>query len=410
MALPMILGALASTGAGMLASRAQGKKAERAAEKAAGFINKIEVPTLEEARAQLESLVQQGVLTPEQAQAVLQDASAYSEIQEDPRLRATQIDALNDLSNVVDEGGMDARFRAALYDAGTQQAAESRGANEAIMANARARGIAGSNLESVNRLMAQQAAATRGAAQGVNAAAAAEERRMGALRDQSQLAGSLRDSDYRRASDEAAARDTINRFNTLARQTASNTNVQNANNAQAVNLGERQRIADANTTARNNVASELRELDFRKRQAQAQAALGVGAGQVADAQRGAAAGQGASQAVGTLFDSYLKSRQQDGGAQSGQLTSDERAKTDVQPFDSRQLLEDVSGVKFRYKDPADGGAGQMAGVMAQDVEKAAPGAVSERPDGTKQIDQGQLGGILLAALSDVHDRLKAGGL
>lgn len=366
--------------------------ASDSAKKAASIISKVHVPTLEEARAELEQYVQQGILTPEQAQAMLQDETAFSQIQEDPSLRASQIDALNELSGIVDAGGMDARLRASLADVNAQQTAEARGQSDAIMDNARARGIGGSNLESVNRLVAQQGAATRAANQGVQAAALAEQRRMQALNDQATLAGNVRNADYTREQNEAQARDTINRFNTAARQTASDMNVRNANTAQAANLGEKQRLADQNVRDANLVPQQIRDMQLNKAKAFAAAQNDIGA---------AKAGENASarQDIGNAFNL----------AGSAFMMSDERCKTDVEPFDADALLDDLSGVKFRYKDSVAGkpGApkGQQVGIFAQDLEKHAPGAVQEGPDGLKRVDTGQLGGIILAALSDIHDRL-----
>lgn len=414
-----VISALASAAASAYAAKKSGDSRTKAAKKAQGYVNGIEVPSLEEARAQLIELVQQGVITPEQAQAIEQEQTAFSQIDEDPRLRQTQVDALTQLEEIANAGGMDARLRASLYDIGAEQAAQNRGDQEAILANARARGIGGSNLETVNRLVASQAAATRGANQGVQAAALAESRRMQALQDAASLGGSIRSADYQKSAQEAAARDAIARFNTQARQNAANQNVAMANSAQAANLGEKQRIADVNAGAKNDVQSKLWDLQFRKGTAQANAALGVGAGQAADSQAKWQAAQGGAQAGGT-FANTLSSvfggagqqqtaqPQQDygyGPQQPSYMMSDERAKTDIEPFDAEALLEDLSGVKYRYKPGLGQPEGKQVGVMAQDIERHAPGAVETGKDGLKRVNNDQLGGILLATLADMHDRV-----
>lgn len=358
--------------------------ASDAAKNARAVINKVKIPSLEEARAQLEQYVQQGIITPQQAETVLQEQTQYRQIEEDPRLRGSQIDALNELDGIVSNGGMDARLKASLYDIGAEQATQNRGESEAIMANARARGIGGSDLESVNRLIAQQGAATRGAAQGVNAAALAESRRMQALNDSTALAGNIRGADYSKAANEAGAADAINRFNAAAKQSQVNLNVGNANTAQAANLGAKQQIANQNVQQANQVPQQVIDNQLAKAGAKARAEVGVGAAKAGENQQ-TRTDIGNAVQLGGMF-----------------MMSDERCKKDVEPFDASSLLDDISGYKYKYKEGLGQPKGQMVGFMADDLQKEAPGAVKEGADGIKRVDVGQLGGIILAALADVN--------
>jgi hypothetical protein len=92
--------------------------------------------------------------------------------------------------------------------------------------------------------------------------------------------------------------------------------------------------------------------------------------------------------------------------------SDERSKEDIKDLDPRELeafLEASAGKRWRYKhgigEPTDR---EYAGPMAQDLERSEIGAslVREDEDGRKMIDTVHGYGAMLAAMSEMHDRIK----
>lgn len=95
------------------------------------------------------------------------------------------------------------------------------------------------------------------------------------------------------------------------------------------------------------------------------------------------------------------------------MRSDERSKKNVKPGSDAVAgwLDELKPYQYEYKDPhADGAApGKHVSVMAQDLERTSLGksAVIEGADGMKQVDYGRLGGLSLAAIVDMHNRLKA---
>jgi hypothetical protein len=104
-----------------------------------------------------------------------------------------------------------------------------------------------------------------------------------------------------------------------------------------------------------------------------------------------------------------------GNGPAAMLMSDERAKTGIEPGTKplRSLLDQIGPHEYSYKDPADG-AGRYVGPMAQELERTELGrsAIIETPRG-KMVDfnaigggPGRLPGVLLAAASDLHARLK----
>lgn len=374
-------------------------------------------PSEDQLRLQLEQLVLQGELRPEEAETILLGPSAFERVQTDPRLRGSQMDALAELEKIVGAGGLDARAKASLEDALSTQRTETRGANEAILDNARARGIAGSDLELVNRLVAQQGAATRGSRAALDTAALAEQRRADALRDQTTLASNIRNQDFGEASRKAEAEDLIDRYNAANRQGQVNLNVGARNDAQRSNLAARQGIADQNVGIRNdqtryNAQLPLTLYDLQRTRAGDEADYQLGeaqAGEARNARVGSAVTSLASLALSPAFGQLtgLHSLGTSGPRDiRNVMLSDERAKADVEPLDSRALLHELAGSSWEYKGSGEPGVG----VMAQDMERTPmKDAVSERADGLKQIDYGELGiePDWLAVLADMNKRLEA---
>ncbi len=70
-------------------------------------------------------------------------------------------------------------------------------------------------------------------------------------------------------------------------------------------------------------------------------------------------------------------------------------------------MDSLTSYKYHYKKPEKHGEGQHYGVMAQDLEKTPEGSamVEDTPEG-KKVDYGQGFGTLLAAMADVHRRVK----
>lgn len=87
--------------------------------------------------------------------------------------------------------------------------------------------------------------------------------------------------------------------------------------------------------------------------------------------------------------------------------SDRAAKTNVKPVSlANALAKSVHGVSFTYKPGADDG-GDHVGIIAQDLEKALPGAVKKGPDGLKRVDTGHLSLGLAGATAELAKRLRA---
>lgn len=296
----------------MAAASAATSKLGQKKSNATDTLRSVQSPELKDLQVKLQEYVQQGILRPEEAQTIIQEQSAYETISTDPRLRGSQIDALGGLERTAAAGGLDAMAMAGLEDALGRQRTESRGQQGAIMANARARGIGGSDLEMVNRMIAQQQQATAGSRAALDTAAIGQQRKDQALRDAADLSGNIRGMDYQQAADKAAAADAISRFNAANRQDQTNLNVGARNAAQAVNLGEKQRIADGNINTRNEQSMFNAQQPLNLYQAK----LGQ-AGKLADAQdakatlgqkQGEQAQAGFASTFGSIMDAFTKKK------------------------------------------------------------------------------------------------------
>lgn len=226
------------------------KQAEQLGREASQIFANIQLPDIEKMRLQLEGLVQQGVYTPEQADAILQQNTEMEGISTDPRLRDAQMTALSRLQSVGDTG-MDAIDRGRLNAIAADEATRARGAREAIIQNAGMRGLGGSGLELSAQLANQQGGATRASQRGFDVAAEAQQRALAAIQGAGGLAGQIRGQSWQEQAERARAQDIINQFNTRQRQDVVNANLMERNRAQQMNLGERQRIADAGAQTRN---------------------------------------------------------------------------------------------------------------------------------------------------------------
>lgn len=89
----------------------------------------------------------------------------------------------------------------------------------------------------------------------------------------------------------------------------------------------------------------------------------------------------------------------------GSAMSDARVKTNIEECDPSQFLDALTAFSYDYKNPAHG-EGKQIGIMAQDLEKVAPQAVIEMPDGMKMVDFNKLGGPIMATLAALHKRVK----
>lgn len=364
----------------------------------------LKAPTAADLTYELNNLVRQGLITPEQAKAYLVDKSAAEDISVDPRLKAAQMSALSDLQDITKAGGMTAMDQSKVGAVLSQLNQQERGSRDAIMQREAEMGRAGSGTELASLLESDQGAATRASQQGTDIAAQAQQRALDAINQTGALSSQARGQDFSEQAQQAEAKDAMAKFNAEHLQSTNAANVATQNAAQAANLAEKQRVSDTNAqiagqnreiAANAHQTSYQDEMDRRKAIADALAAK-------------AQAQQNVQKQNATTFGSLVGA----GGSVGAGLIakSDERSKNvSRETPDMDSFMAALKPLMFKYKDPESPGAspGENVGVVAQDVEKTPVGKtmVKNTPDG-KMLDLQKGFGVILAALAALHDKIE----
>lgn len=226
-------------------------KADQLRQKAIDAFNSIKTPELSALQVQLDKYVQQGTITPQQAEATLLQSNAFNSIVTDPSLEGAQKQALQQLQEIGTQGGITAVDKAQLNDITNQTNTEARGRRGAILSNARERGVGGSGLEMADSLINEQSAADRASTAGINVAANAQNRALAALQGAGKTATDIRSQSFGEQAAKSEAQNAIDKFNATTSNDANKFNVQTANASQAQNLAEKQRVSDTNTQIGN---------------------------------------------------------------------------------------------------------------------------------------------------------------
>jgi hypothetical protein len=364
-------------------------------DKAAKLYDDIALPDIEQQKLLLQKYVEEGRLSPEQAEAYLVNNNAVDSMDLDSVGKNAQLSALDQLSEIGNEGGLTASDKAKLQSIQTGEQTAARGAREAILQNAQARGAGGSGLEMLNQLTNAQDSATRQSQRDLDVAGMAQERALQALQSAGQLGGNINQQQFGQQKSIADSKNEIAKFNAANSQQVGLANTGANNAAQAANLANRQNISNANVDQANKQQQYNKELDQTKFSNEMTKATGQSNAfnqQAAQANAARASDQG-------LFGTIL-------GAGATIAKSDERAKEDIEPFNAGDFLDSFSGYKYKYKNPADGVEKQV-GPMAQDIEKDVPQMVEDTPEG-KMVDYSpaKAGGPIFASLADIHKRVR----
>ena len=97
------------------------------------YYSDLTTPNPADMQLQLEELVQQGTLSPQQAQAILLERSAMEDVTQDASTRQAQMEALAQLQDITSSGGLTATDRSKLNQIFSEQDTKNRGAREAIL-------------------------------------------------------------------------------------------------------------------------------------------------------------------------------------------------------------------------------------------------------------------------------------
>lgn len=252
-------------------------QAEEALNQAMEQLGAVKAPSIEDLTLpELQKYVQQGILTPEQAQAVLVKTNSYNDIQTSSKPVEAEMSALSSLEDIANSGGMDAKAKADLAQAANQSQITAQGQRGSIIDQMAARGIPTSLIsEALQSAAAGQDAQTQSLV-GAQAAGDAEQRALAALTESGTLGGNIHNQEYSEAANKAAAQNAINQWNAQNQTNVGLTNTAANNAAQQSNLANAQNISNTNTqnanqrTAYNaNLAQTVYQDAMQKAQAQA---------------------------------------------------------------------------------------------------------------------------------------------
>lgn len=273
----------------------------------------LNVPDPKQQELILDKYDMTGQMDPALEQAINQGESAQGSISLDPSTRAAQESALSKLSDITSNNGMDSQERNQLQKNINAVNSNTKGANDAILQNAAARGVGGSGASLAAQLQAAQSGANTASENAMDAQAQASQRALQAISQQSSAAGSLHNQDYTQALNAANAKDAINQFNARNANAAMSANTAAKNQAQAYNVQEAQKIADQNTTLSNqqqaynkSLIQQQYENELQKASGQANATNGVANQYNANAQGTANMWGGISGALGTAAGTVYK--------------------------------------------------------------------------------------------------------
>lgn len=214
-------------------------------------IQGIKTPDPETMQIQIEKLVQQGILTPEQARVYLQQGNALEGRNIDQTGTQAQIDTINKLRGITEAGGRDAQSEMDLQAVIDRLASEEKGSREAILQGAAQRGTLTGGQTLAAQLEGNQSATANAHRDALASNAAAEQRALAALTSLGQAGQGLQGQQNTQSNTVAEATNAINQFNAAQQNQAEQWNTANRNSAQAANLGSKQEIANANTGMEN---------------------------------------------------------------------------------------------------------------------------------------------------------------
>lgn len=303
----------ANVGGGLLAremSREDNEAYKRAINEAFLMLQNVPLPDTEKMRLALESPQVQGIIQPYMRTAEEMGPTALESVSTDPRLRQAQLDALETLSKMGQEG-LTAEDRMALNQVRRQVAADDQSRQQAILERMAQRGVGGSGMELAAKLSSSQSAADRAGQESDRLLAMAQRRMLEGVTQAGDLGGRIRSQDYGEQSDAARAKDAIAQFNLQQRASTQAANIGALNDAQLRNLMEQQRIHEVGIGTRNAQQQYNKELlqrhfenEMIKNQAMANARIGQAGMHRDQAQQTAAMWQGIGSSLGQGITGY----------------------------------------------------------------------------------------------------------
>lgn len=230
----------------------ENQNAKDALKRAEDAFANIAVPTTEQLTLpELQKYVQAGILTPAQAQTMLQSGNAYNDIKLDPSSMKTEQDTIGKLKNIEEGGGMTPEMQAQLTAALDQVATTTHGTNAGILDQMAQRGIPASLMGPAAMLAESGDAARTANLTGTQAAGQAEANAISALQNEGSLASTMHGQQYGEEANKAAAENAMRQWNAGATNTTGEANANRTQEANRMNTQNVQDISNQNTGLSN---------------------------------------------------------------------------------------------------------------------------------------------------------------
>lgn len=207
--------------------------------------------------------------------------SALADIELDPRLKQTQMNALDVLSQISGKG-FTADELNQLQEQRSSREADLTSKLKALQQNQDMRGVGNSDMALAQKMMESQSSANRGAQDARATQAQGLSRALAAITQGANLASGMENADYNRQSNLASATDSRELTNLGQRARVNSSNVDRFNQALQSDVTRQQSVGDKNVGQRNMDQvnnKNLLQTDFNNKRALAGDRAGVAQGQ-----------------------------------------------------------------------------------------------------------------------------------
>lgn len=180
-------------------------------------------------------------------EAVLQGDTNMQGVEADPLAIERQREAMGQMYDIANQGGLTAIDRARMEEARRDQNQWVRGQREANQQRMEARGMSGSGTQLVDDMIAAQQGAQRISQADLNTEAMAQQRQMDAIYGYGDMASGVRRQSFDEGARRAEAQDIIDRFNTSGRRGVQERDTARENEQRAANWERQIGVQDRNT-------------------------------------------------------------------------------------------------------------------------------------------------------------------
>jgi hypothetical protein len=235
---------------------------------------------------QLEQYVQAGIMTPAQAQAVLQKNNAYDSLKTDPRAKEAEMTALNQLQDVAANKGMDAQAKAKLAETQSTMNQNLQGQRASVLDQMAARGIPTSLMGTAAQLAFAGQDNEQAHKDALQANSDAEQRALAAMTGAGNLGGQIENQNFGEGATKANSQNAIDQWNAANQTNVNLANQQAQQQANVVNNTTAQNVSNANVAnanARTQYNANVPQTVYQDQLQKAGGKAGVSAQQAANA-------------------------------------------------------------------------------------------------------------------------------